>query len=191
MKTRLCLLLLIVSCTISCSTVTHVTTPYEVQIHAKQKQLQDDGKMLLAKANSILESINSNKSNKSNDPRIAQALDLLEKSQAAFGVTIADQVKLANLTPEELDKKTDLMLEKDLKIADDILDLKQKNTEDLQKTAAVNEQYKAIVEEQRANRRKWYFIGSLLLAGVGVFMFYAPPGVASNVLGSVFSIFKK
>lgn len=172
-------------CFCSCKTLPIQNTSLDLRIKEKQEKIQQDGRVLLAKANEIFDSYTN-----VNDPRLKQAFELLEKSQELLGVTMSEKARLAGVEGHLLNKEMTEIYNENVKISDDIKELQTKNNVLLQQITAREQKYEAILNDQRASRVKWYFICSTIVLLLGAVMWYVPSGFIKTALAGVANILK-
>jgi hypothetical protein len=183
MKAILKLLLIVSLSFTSCSSPSVRHTVYQQKIEQKQDKLTDDAKDFIVKANQML--------NSKGKVDIKRVRNLLEKSQSLLGVTVDDGKELKNLNGEELDKAVDKVYSEDEKEKRDIVDLKKKDEEAVDKMVSDNIKAEAIKEYERGKTIKFYTICGTILSLLGA-LFYFFPSKFLNIGSSIITfLFKK
>jgi len=175
--------LLIVSLSFAgCASPSVRHTVYQQKIEQKQDKLTDDAKDFIVKANQML--------NSKDNVDIKRVKDLLEKSQSLLGVTVDDGKELKNLDGEELDKAVEKVFSEDEKEKLDIVDLKKKDEEAIDKMISDNIKAETIREYERGKTLKLYAICATILSILGA-LFYFYPAKFLNIGGSIIGFFFK
>ena len=168
---------------VGCATVDRKHTIYQDTITDKQQQLHDDAKAFLAKAEQLLR--NKNRSEES----IKKALDIIDKSQVLLGSTAVDEQKLKEVEDKDLDNAIDNIFETDKETINDIEKLKDKDKVAIEEIVANEQKQRAILDDQKRGRTKWYVIGITILSVLGAVAYYIPSGIIRGVFSSIFSRF--
>lgn len=166
-----------------CATADRKRTVYQNQIADKQEQLHTDAKALLAKAEQMLRDKNRN------EQSIKKALEIIDKSQVLFGSTAADSEKLKEVKEENLDKAIDEIFEAGKETLEDIDKIKEKEKIAMEEIVAAEQKQRAILENQKQGRMKWYAIGVTVLSVLGAIAYYVPSGIIRGLFSSIFSRF--
>lgn len=164
-----------------CASPDRKHTIYQDQISDRQQQIHEDARAFLAKAEQLL------RDNKTTDPNIKKALEIIDKSQVLFGSTAADEDKLSQVKPEDLDKTVNSIFEEDKKTLTSIDDLKDKDKIAIEETLALEQQQHAILEDQKKNRHKWYAICISILSILAAIAYYIPTNIIKSFIGSLFN----
>lgn len=168
---------------VGCSSPSVRHTIYQQKIEQKQDKLTDDAKDFIVKANQML--------NSKGKVDLKRIKNLLEKSQSLLGVTVDDGKELKNLNGEELDKAVEKVYTEDEKEKEDIVDLKKKDEEAIDKMITDNIKAETIREYERGKTLKLYAICATIISILGA-LFYFYPAKFLNIGGNIISfIFKK
>lgn len=162
----------------SCATPAGMHTRYQQQIDEHTQRLNEDARDFLAKAKDMLASV----ADKTSDPELKQAIDMLHKSQVLLGSKIEDGEQLKNLTQEKLQEVVNKMYSHDKKILELIEKLDDKDKTAVAEVVTHDAQNQAVEKYRFWERFKLYSILVTVISVVGLVFFYIPSSASRSVL---------
>ena len=164
----------------SCSTLPSVHTVTQQRIVEKTEKLTDDAKDFIATAKHLLDDV------KVDDPKLKQAIDMIQKSQVLLGSKLDDGEKLKSLTLDQLKQATDTIYNQDQKIKDLIEKLESKDkitTDKLVVQQAIDDAIKR--HDFWGSFKLYTILGTVSLAIIALFVYVPSSGIrgVSGLLG--------
>lgn len=175
-------------CLLMCSCATHlgVRTSTDRKIEEHTQRLTDDARDLIATAQHLLDDA----ANKSNDPKLKQISDIIEKGQALLGAKINDGESIKNLTEDKMQQAIDEIYNQGRDLQELIKRLETKNKDATAKIIADDIGHQAVEKHEFWKSFKMYsMLGAFVLAVIALFVYV--PASAVRALMSWMGILKR
>lgn len=186
MKAKILLSIIIYSLLTGCASLPQSHSRIEQQIDAHTQKLTEDAKDFIATATDILSDV----ADRSKDPKLMQALDIIKKSQSLLNAKIDDGEQFKKMTSEQLQKAIDKIYEQDTNIKKLVEQLESKEKQLTGQMTIESVANKAVKDHEFWKSFKLYSIlGTVALAIVAVFV-YVPTSAIRGGLNLI-GLFKK